>query len=346
MNSLTVSPEFPLPISKYCIVNKPINKPKHHITKSLQSFYFNSEAPDAFRLDNLKENKYSYKNPFYNEILPVDRNEAFKKMDFNAKQVKLIDFIKSNRELSQDPKILKYIRTDFDVEMAKKREKLKHDNENKNNNSLKNAISYDNLKDRKIFEKGLSILKTDIPKISFKYKNQIDNNNLEPILNNKYKISKFDKENFKTFSSNIEVKKSGCFGNINDYDIKEGDTLNDNLMCHIKRKSNSTYNVLTHRNEIINYPNIINNKWNKYQENFFILMNKGGFRKKGGIFNELNNKIISVIKPKKSFEGLNKSNNNNNNNNKSSHKNNNKTNNNIKKNHSRNLIIKTSKTIY
>ena len=336
MNSLAVSPEFPLPISKYCIVNKPINKPKHHITKSLQSFYFNSEAPDAFRLDNLKENKYSYKNPFYNEILPVDRNEAFKKMDFNAKQVKLIDFIKSNRELSQDPKILKYIRTDFDVEMAKKREKLKHDNENKNNYSLKNAISYDNLKDRKIFEKGLSILKTDIPKISFKYKNQIDNNNLEPILNNKYKISKFDKENFKTFSSNIEVKKSGCFGNINDYDIKEGDTLNDNLMCHIKRKSNSTYNVLTHRNEIINYPNIINNKWNKYQENFFLFMNKGGFRKKGGIFNELNDKIISVIKPKKSFEGLNKKNNNNNN----------KSKNNINNNHSRNLLIKTNKTIY
>ena len=257
-------------------------------------------------------------------------------MDFNAKQVKLIDFIKSNRELSQDPKILKYIRTDFDVEMAKKREKLKHDNENKNNNSLKNAISYDNLKDRKIFEKGLSILKTDIPKISFKYKNQIDNNNLEPILNNKYKISKFDKENFKTFSSNIEVKKSGCFGNINDYDIKEGDTLNDNLMCHIKRKSNSTYNVLTHRNEIINYPNIINNKWNKYQENFFLFMNKGGFRKKGGIFNELNDKIISVIKPKKSFEGLNKKNNNNNN----------KSKNNINNNHSRNLLIKTNKTIY
>ena len=47
MNSLAVSPEFPLPISKYCIVNKPINKPKHHITKSLQSFYFNSEAPDC-----------------------------------------------------------------------------------------------------------------------------------------------------------------------------------------------------------------------------------------------------------------------------------------------------------
>ena len=107
-------------------------------------------------------------------------------------------------------------------------------------------------------------------------------------------------------------------------------------MCHIKRKSNSTYNVLTHRNEIINYPNIINNKWNKYQENFFLFMNKGGFRKKGGIFNELNDKIISVIKPKKSFEGLNKKNNNNNN----------KSKNNINNNHSRNLLIKTNKTIY
>ena len=335
INSLAISPDFPLPVSKYSIVNKQINKPKHHITKSLQSFYFNSEIPDAFRLDNLKENKNAYKNPFLNEILPVDRNEAFKKMDFNAKQVKLIDFIKSNREFSQDPKILKYIRTDFDVEMSKKREKLKFDNENKNNNNLlKNAISYDNLKDKKLFEKGLSILKTDIPKISFKYKNQIDNKNLEPLLNTNYKISKFDKENFKTFSSDIDIKKSGCFGNINDYNIKEGDTLNDNLMCHIKRKSNSTYNVLTHRNEIINYPNIINNKWNKYQENFFILMNKGGFRKKGGIFNELNNKIMSVIKPKKSFEGLNKNNINN------------KNNSNMTNNHSRNLIIKTNKTIY
>ena len=93
INSLAISPDFPLPISKYCIVNKQINKPKQHITKNLQSFYFNSEAPDAFRLDNLKEKKNSYKNPFLNEILPVDRSEVFKKMDFNAKQVKLIDYI-------------------------------------------------------------------------------------------------------------------------------------------------------------------------------------------------------------------------------------------------------------
>ena len=128
-NNNAVSSDFPLPLSQYSIINKQRVKIRNPITKNLEVFCYNSEAPDAFRLDNLKENKNGYKNPFLDEIIPVNRNEIFKQMEFNANQVKLIDYIKSRREYSQNPLILKYIRTDFDFEMEKKREQIKEKKE-------------------------------------------------------------------------------------------------------------------------------------------------------------------------------------------------------------------------
>jgi hypothetical protein len=299
-NNNAVSSDFPLPLSQYSIINKQRVKIRNPITKNLEVFCYNSEAPDVFRLDNLKENKNGYKNPFLDEIIPVNRNEIFKQMEFNANQVKLIDYIKSRREYSQNPLILKYIRTDFDFEMEKKREQIKEKKEKKLNN-LKYNISAGNINDRNLYEKGLKSLRTNIPKLSFKFKNQIDKNNLE-LIGNKYKISSFDKKTFNTISSEIEPKKTGYFSNINDYKISEGDNLNNDEMCHFKRKSSSTYNILTNERDIVHYPNIMNRKWDKYHENFFLMINKGNFKKKGGIINELNNKIISVIKPKDKYE--------------------------------------------
>ena len=299
-NNNAVSSDFPLPLSQYSIINKQRVKIRNPITKNLEVFCYNSEAPDAFRLDNLKENKNGYKNPFLDEIIPVNRNEIFKQMEFNANQVKLIDYIKSRREYSQNPLILKYIRTDFDFEMEKKREQIKEKKEKKLNN-LKYNISAGNINDRNLYEKGLKSIRTNIPKLSFKFKNQIDKNNLE-LIGNKYKISSFDKNTFNTISSEIEPKKTGYFSNINDYKISEGDNLNNDEMCHFKRKSCSTYNILTNERDIVHYPNIMNRKWDKYHENFFFMIREGNFKKKGGIINELNNKIISVIKPKDKYD--------------------------------------------
>ena len=63
-----------------------------------------------FRLDSMIENRNGYNNPFLDEVIKVDRSEEFKKMDFNRQQINLIDKIKSRREFSQNPKILRYIR--------------------------------------------------------------------------------------------------------------------------------------------------------------------------------------------------------------------------------------------
>ena len=93
------------------------------------------------------ENKNGYNNPFLDEVIKLDRSEQLKKMNFNRKQIGIIDFIKSKREYSQDPKILRHIRTDFDIEMQDKRERvLKIDKEKKKQNF---TLSKDNEKKKK-----------------------------------------------------------------------------------------------------------------------------------------------------------------------------------------------------
>ena len=62
---------------------------------------------------------YSFKevNPFLNEVIKVDRSENLKKLSSDRKNVNFIDFIKSNRKYSQDPKIIRYINSDVDKEL-------------------------------------------------------------------------------------------------------------------------------------------------------------------------------------------------------------------------------------
>ena len=119
-----ISNDFPLPRCAYEEVDIPVKlSPTRNITNSLN--YYNNEVPDHMRLKTMKENERGYNNPFLSEVLKFDRSEQLKKINSAREQIKLIDYIKSKRELSQNPKILRYIRTEYDMEVQNKRDKVK-----------------------------------------------------------------------------------------------------------------------------------------------------------------------------------------------------------------------------
>ena len=165
MVSNYISEDFPLPRGKYERTDPyhhKIEKPKKN--KNPLTNYYNNELPDFIKLDTMIENKNGYNNPFLDEVIKLDRSEQMKKMNFNRKQIGIIDFIKSKREYSQDPKILRHIRTDFDIEMQDKRERvLKIDKEKKPNFTL----SKDNEPKKDMFINSLIKLNRYVPKLSY-----------------------------------------------------------------------------------------------------------------------------------------------------------------------------------
>ena len=117
-----ISKDFPLYHSSLI----PIHQSNTIIPKGkkiIPSNIYMNEHRVFFKLDYMKEK--GYRNPYLNEIIKVDRSEQFKKMENNAERIDLINFIKSKRKYSQDQKLLKYIQSEFDLEMNKKRQRIK-----------------------------------------------------------------------------------------------------------------------------------------------------------------------------------------------------------------------------
>ena len=106
----SVSEYFPLYHNENIPVYSPIKEKKHKKNISNIRIMVSNEHPDIFRIKGIKEG--GYKNPFLNEVLKVDRDEYFKKMQENGKKIKLIDVIKSSRKYSQDPKYFSLINND------------------------------------------------------------------------------------------------------------------------------------------------------------------------------------------------------------------------------------------
>ena len=106
----SVSENFPLYHNENIPVYSPIKEKKHKKNISNIRIMVSNEHPDIFRIKGIKEG--GYKNPFLNEVLKVDRDEYFKKMQEVGKKIKLIDVIKSSRKYSQDPKYFSLINND------------------------------------------------------------------------------------------------------------------------------------------------------------------------------------------------------------------------------------------
>ena len=229
---------------------------------------YNNESPSMFRLDSMFENKEGYNNPLLDECIQVDRNEEFKKMDFNRKQISLIDKIKSRREYSQNPKMLRYIRNEFDFMMEEKRERnLKERNKVKEDKSFKISENDSNDKHKELYDKAIDYLhKHYSPRMSYKQKHKLNLDNMDPICNGRYQISEYDKDTHRILTCSLDPKKSGYLANYNNFHISEAEKYTDKQLCKFNQKPRVEYNPTKDMIETVQPPPAINKKWDSFYE--------------------------------------------------------------------------------
>ena len=168
---------------------------------------YNNELPDIFRLDSMTPSSRMYNNPFLNEVLPVDRSEFYKNYEKTHKNILLIDKIKRNIKLSQEPSVLRNIRNEHDLFTSK----MYKSNSMNNIFKPKIEITKENFAQ---FDKTIKALyKNNSPKIGFRLKNEIETSKLESIDDN-IKCSPKDKEKIEKLQSIIDSHHSGYIGNI------------------------------------------------------------------------------------------------------------------------------------
>jgi len=77
---------------------------------------FNNESPDFFRMDSMKENMTGYKNPYLNVVKTLDRSLFYKNNQSCIDHINMINKIKSRKDLSQNPKIIKQLCFSTDID--------------------------------------------------------------------------------------------------------------------------------------------------------------------------------------------------------------------------------------
>ena len=287
-----ISNDFPLPRCAYEEVDIPVKlSPTRNITNSLN--YYNNEVPDHMRLKTMKENERGYNNPFLSEVLKFDRSEQLKKINSAREQIKLIDYIKSKRELSQNPKILRYIRTEYDMEVQNKRDKVKEKTLEKPQ-SFRYVLTEENEPKKNLYSNTLGKLVKLIPKIPAKISKDIIIDNLVTV-GKKYKTTSCNFDKMKTIESQIPINKNAYFGNYNDFKIQEAEHPDNDKLLHFDRKPSIEYNAITDSFEVKNRPPFVNRKWETFNENFLMMMNRKSFPIQGGLFTEFTNKNIKTI---------------------------------------------------
>ena len=184
-----------------------------------------------------------YRNPYLDEVIKVDRNEDLLKINSNRKQINLIDYIKSDRKISQDPKILRCIRSEFDIQMNKKRQQFSEDRKNK----IKDLKKYNiNMNEINNYDEIIKKLDDYTPKIHYKIKETID-----PDENNtkfgRYLTSEENFDKLKQISCQFNPHKSTYITNSNDYKISEANERDIQKEFSHKRK------ILTNVNKSIKW---------------------------------------------------------------------------------------------
>jgi hypothetical protein len=286
--SNSISKDFPLyhsdiiPIFNSQEIN---NKGK----KILFSNIYTNEHPDFLKLDCMKEK--GYRNPYLEEVIKVDRSEELKKLEKNKPRLELINYLKSNRKYSQDPSKLKYIQSEFDIEMYNKRTRIKEND--KNNNKKKYLITNQNDANYNNLLTNLNFFAPKVHYQNLQYRKK--DLGLEE-RKGKWIISKENFAKLEKIRSDLEPQKSAYLSNCNDYKIYEADKRDKNRELTFKRNDFIKVDIITGNRKNIKLPEERNDKWGKFYENFFLMMNKSyGFRKKGGLFTEFSNKNIGSI---------------------------------------------------
>ena len=288
LKSSSISEDFPLyhnsliPIIK---TDKIIPKGKKILYKST----YTNEHPDFLKLDYMKEK--GYKNPYLNEVIKVDRSEEFKKLENIKSRLELINYLKRNRKYSQDPSKLKYVQSEFDIEMNKKRKRIHEMDKSEINNRFLTIAANDSN-----YYNVITKLNFFNPKAHYQNMKFRNNDSVIPMEKGKYFISKENIGKLEKIKSDLEPQKSSYLTNCNDYKISEAAQRDKNREFTFKRKDFMKDNIITGYKEKIKLPEEKNERWSKFYENYFLMMNKScGFRKKGGLFTEFSNKNIGSI---------------------------------------------------
>lgn len=286
--SHSISKDFPFyhnPIIPIFQSEKKIPKGKKIIPSNL----YTNEHPDFFKLDYMKEKGYT--NPYLNEVLKVDRSEQFKKIESNAERIQIINLLKSNRKYSQDPNMLKFVQSEFDLEMYNKRQRIK---EEKKNIKKDDKLYYSTESGDPNYIQFIKKLGDFSPKMNFHTKKYLDIN--DNIALGNYNISKENFNKIKKIKCEIEPQKSSYLSNCNDFNISESQDRNKNKEFYHKRKIIMKTSLISGCNEKIKLPPARNERWGSFYENYLLLKNnKSGFRRKGGLFTEFTNKNIGSI---------------------------------------------------
>ncbi len=256
---------------------------------------YTNEHPDFFRLDGMRES--GYRNPYLDEVLKVDRSEQLKKMKTNANQINLIDFMKSNRKYSQDPKMLRYIRSEFDMQMQRKREQISEDRKNKKGPETSSQKYLVTENEDKNFANILKKLDKYTPRINYKMKGTFDPFGETALQIGLYKTNKDNYGKVNKISCSYDPKRSSYITNSNDYKISEAQERDKEKEFTHERKTVSSFDLINYRNKKMQPPVKQNQKWSPFYENYFmtLMKNRTGFGQKGGLFTEFTNKNIGVI---------------------------------------------------
>ena len=296
----SISKNFPLYHSTIIPIYQSPDERSYTHKKAKNSNIFTNEHPDIFRLEGMKEG--GYVNPFLDKVIKVDRGEYFKKLSLDRKNVNFIDFLKSHRKYSQDPKLIKYITSDVDKELNHKRlgniSTDKNEDEEKNNINKRILLTEGNSPSNKK-KQYISLLKNlnyFVPKIDYRIKRTLDIDN-EMNNSTSFKNMSIDLENdslYKKISTGIEPKVYYNLRNSNYSKFDEMQKKNDDF--NFKRKPVKQYNPIKDKMETIKPPPYKNSKWSSFLENYFLLCNsQKKFLRKVGLFSEFSNKNIGSI---------------------------------------------------
>lgn len=293
-----ISPDFPLYHSHLIPIYRSPEERKYEFGKKTNSHnVYTNEHPDFFRLDGMRES--GYRNPYLDEVLKVDRSEQLKKMAKNAHQINLIDFMKSSRKYSQDPKMLKFIRSEFDIQMQKKRAQISEDRKNKkimdkDNYAHKYLITEN---DDKNLAKIIRKLDGYTPRINYKMKSTFDTYGENAMQIGLYKTNRDNFGKVNKICCSFDPMKSSYITNSNDYKISEAQERDKEKELTHERKTVSSFDLINYKNKKMQPPIKPNPKWSPFYENFFVTLmkNRTGFGQKGGLFTEFTNKNIGVI---------------------------------------------------
>ena len=213
-------------------IDKSNNKFRANELRKEQFNSYSNENMDFFRLDYVSEcDRNNYHNCFMDKLKPVNRKENFQKFNEVGKYIKYLDYLKENRLLNQNKKILRNIISDKEKETAQIRKKyytkdieknILHDIniDSKDNNNTISFNNNDNLNDN-LNDYSLNNEKNNYDENVFRnriinpFQIKQKNNNNENKLTNSL--------SYRYFKKPFNVSSNSYISNINDYSIQEGD---------------------------------------------------------------------------------------------------------------------------